>query len=58
VPVLDPEARVYANDDPDREVTCQWFALCENPANGLRDHPTLGQVPICVRCDEKAAALM
>ncbi|QSM01181.1 hypothetical protein SEA_NANOSMITE_157 [Mycobacterium phage Nanosmite] len=52
--------RVYPvghEDDPDYEAPCQWFARCENPANGLRDHPTLGQVPICKRCDEKVEAL-
>jgi hypothetical protein len=36
---------------------CEWFAKCTNPANGLRDHPVLGQVPICQRCDDKIERL-
>jgi hypothetical protein len=40
-----------------QEVPCEWLALCENPANGLRDHPVLGEVPICQRCDDKVERL-
>jgi hypothetical protein len=29
---------------------CQWFALCDNPANGTVLHPILGDVPTCRRC--------
>jgi hypothetical protein len=34
------------NDRPQ----CQWFAMCENSADGIRSHPVLGAVPICERC--------
>lgn len=36
---------------------CQWFLLCTNEATRLREHPILGQVPICERCDEKVARI-
>jgi hypothetical protein len=26
---------------------CQWFALCDNPADKEVDHPSLGWVPCC-----------
>lgn len=32
------------------ETTCQWFALCTNPATDLVPHPILGSVPACERC--------
>lgn len=35
-------------------VSCQWFANCENPANGTMPHPVLGEVPICERCRKRA----
>lgn len=56
---LKPEARVYAENEADnaKPEPCQWFALCSNPANGLRDGGPRGQVPICCSCDKKAAAL-
>lgn len=38
-------------------VDCMWFAKCDLPANGLRPHPILDQVPICVRCDAKVERL-
>lgn len=34
--------------------TCAWFALCANDADGVVDHPILGQVPTCTRCATKA----
>lgn len=37
--------------------TCSWFLLCENPATRLREHPILGGVPICERCDDKVEKL-
>lgn len=29
---------------------CEWFALCENEADGVVAHPILGLVPTCRRC--------
>lgn len=37
--------------------TCEWFALCGNPAVTTEPHPILGDVPICQRCADKVAAL-
>ncbi|KRD08596.1 hypothetical protein ASE48_08510 [Mycobacterium sp. Root265] len=56
---LDIEGRVYLSEKtgPEYEVPCQWFAKCENPANGLRSHPILTQVPTCQRCDDKIARI-
>lgn len=56
---LNIEARVYDIDlNP---APCMWFALCENPANGLRKGPVgngeFKDVPICQRCDDKAERL-
>jgi hypothetical protein len=34
-------------------VACEWFALCDRAADGLRRHPILGAVPICDRCAER-----
>lgn len=34
-------------------MTCEWFLLCENPAQGVVNHPFLGDVPTCQRCAEK-----
>jgi hypothetical protein len=54
---LDTAARVYPTFADGTEGTepavCHWFALCDNPANGLRDGGPLGAVPICKRCDDK-----
>lgn len=36
---------------------CRWFLLCENVATGVQDHPILGDVPICDRCQAKVNAL-
>lgn len=60
---LDLNARVYATVDG-REMTtpegCQWFALCDNFANGIRPHPAFagGGVPICQRCDDKVERMV
>lgn len=32
---------------------CQWFALCDKPADGVVKHPILGDVPTCQRCADK-----
>jgi hypothetical protein len=37
--------------------TCQWFLLCERPADTTAAHPILGQVPICTECAAKLARL-
>lgn len=63
---FDINDRVYAHDsftgvDDDTEAPCMWFALCKNPANGLREGPVgngaFGPIPICQRCDDKIARL-
>ncbi len=33
------------------EGTCQWFANCKKEATHTHSHPTLGEVPICDRCE-------
>ena len=58
---LNIEDRVYADSVPGlagKEAPCMWFAKCPNPANGLREHPVLDQVPICQRCDDKVERMM
>ncbi|MUL61167.1 MULTISPECIES: hypothetical protein [unclassified Mycolicibacterium] len=48
--------RVYPEGhegDADYETVCMWWARCVRPANTLKDHPVLGQVPICKPCAEK-----
>jgi hypothetical protein len=32
---------------------CEWFLLCDNPADGVVVHPIIGQVPTCNRCADK-----
>lgn len=32
---------------------CEWYALCDNPADGMVSHPILGEVPTCQRCADK-----
>jgi hypothetical protein len=32
---------------------CQWYLLCDNPADGMVSHPILGDVPTCTRCATK-----
>jgi hypothetical protein len=34
-------------------IVCQWFALCDRPADGVITHPILDDVPCCTRCAEK-----
>jgi hypothetical protein len=34
-------------------MSCQWFALCDNSADGVVKHPILGNVPTCKRCADK-----
>lgn len=31
-------------------MTCRWFALCDREADGVVEHPVLGDVPTCKRC--------
>lgn len=33
---------------------CQWFLNCDNRATHMQSCPTLGDVPICDRCQEKS----
>ena len=39
------------------EEGCKVFLLCENPATTYFDHPTLGKVPACARCEAKMEAM-
>jgi hypothetical protein len=32
-------------------VGCHWFLKCTRNARNLTDHPVLGPVPTCDRCD-------
>ncbi len=32
---------------------CKWYALCDNPAEGVTTHPILKSVPVCKRCADK-----
>lgn len=34
----------------DAPETCQWFALCDEPAAYMVSHPVLDWVPTCDRC--------
>lgn len=36
-----------------RNTICEWFARCENVADGVVSHPILGLVPTCSRCAAK-----
>lgn len=38
-------------------ILCQWYALCTNLAATTREHPILGDVPICHRCNQKVDEL-
>jgi hypothetical protein len=59
VEVIQTDDGVFTEDDDGNPVPvpCQWFALCENVATTTRNHPILGDVPICTRCDEKVERL-
>jgi len=48
--------RVQAEARAARGEPCEWFALCDRPAEGTMPHPTLGLVPICERCRAKVEA--
>ncbi|WP_301122969.1 MULTISPECIES: hypothetical protein [Mycolicibacterium] len=53
---LDVENRVYPtgfDDDPECEAQCLWFALCDNPANGVADAGPRGPLPVCKRCADQ-----
>lgn len=51
----DPEGRYSV--EKQTSPYCGWFALCVNRSTTTRDHPVLGMVPICKRCDDKVARL-
>lgn len=36
---------------------CQWYATCSNPATTELEHPVLGKVPICERCQKLVAKI-
>jgi hypothetical protein len=31
-------------------IPCQWLALCVRDADGVVEHPVLGEVPTCTVC--------
>ncbi len=39
--------------DAGLNIVCRWFMLCDREAVRYRNHPALGKVPICERCDAK-----
>lgn len=40
---------------PRRATTCEWFALCDNPATNIVSHPILGPLRVCDTCVVKLA---
>lgn len=48
-PAARQPVRLEAGVTREREV-CQWFLLCDNDADGVVEHPVLGDVPTCRRC--------
>ena len=32
------------------KVPCQWFVMCDEPADGVLAHPLFGYLPCCARC--------
>jgi hypothetical protein len=60
---FDPDARIFYTtvDGIEQPLPegCQWFAGCDNFANGVRPHPAFagGGVPICKRCNDKVERL-
>lgn len=43
--------------DPPGILLCEWFALCDRPAETVREHSAIGPVPICGRCSARIARL-
>ncbi|AOE44395.1 hypothetical protein SEA_GHOBES_44 [Gordonia phage Ghobes] len=41
---------VHPESDEPVEVECEWFARCTNPTREAVEHPVLGPVPCCQRC--------
>jgi hypothetical protein len=37
-------------------VMCEWFAMCGREATATVQHPILGSVPVCERCQKKATS--
>ena len=35
------------------EANCEWFAGCDRPADVVVDHPILGGIPSCQRCQDR-----
>jgi hypothetical protein len=48
-----PQGYKFMDEMP--PMRCKWFAMCENAASFMREHPTLGQVPCCARCLERTS---
>lgn len=38
--------------------TCQWFALCDQPATHVGEHPVLVAVPVCDEHAEWATSVV
>lgn len=45
------ELGVGSDHETSEPELCGWFAHCFNDATTTREHPVLGAVPICDRCD-------
>ena len=37
---------------------CEYFVVCERPADGVVHHPVAGTVPTCRRCADLAGAVL
>ncbi len=49
-PLADPNQTELVPVDVE---TCEWFAMCANPATGHAMHPVVGELAICDRCATK-----
>lgn len=59
IEVIQTETGIYHDDGTGElmPVVCHWFARCVNQAMTTRNHPILGDVPICTRCDDKCEGM-
>jgi hypothetical protein len=47
---------LYTNHE--RNPMCEYFALCDNSAEGMVPNPILGNVPCCQRCADRVGATL